>query len=182
VVGGIIMGGMELTKAIIGIFAAHRAKVAAEDQVSGAWAAQGPYLIEQIKKSYAGGALTIQEAFTALDTLEQQFRINAQPVSKLEGHFGFLPDVNGPRPSQNCNWACGTTWDLHQEIAAIKADMEAHPPGGELDVCVRKPWKPKCGQQTAIVVPPTQASGEAAASMSPFLIAGLAIGAVALLR
>jgi hypothetical protein len=124
--------GSKLLGSILGIFGAHAAKVQREDQISGAWAAQGPMLIEQIKQAYASGQMSASDASSALDSLENQFRQNAQQISKYNGKFGMFPDVNAPRPSSNCNWACGTSWELHQQILGIKAGMTGGSSGGGL--------------------------------------------------
>lgn len=123
--GPIGMGIAALSSLIAGIFAAHSAKVAQEDQISGAWASAGPQAINAVMAAYHGGQISATEAAQSLDGIEGQFRQMAQPIAKLNGQFGAFPDPNGPRPPDNCNWACGTSWDLHQQLLGLKAQLTA---------------------------------------------------------
>ena len=192
-IGMAIGGGLMIAQTIFQFWQAHQAKVAQEDQISGAWAAFGPEIIDRIKSDFSKGVISKDEAFKALDTLEHQFRVNVQPISKLHGHFGFLPNVDQPRPPDECNWGCGTSWDLHQEILGIKADMEAHDPGTESGVidwqCLgyasKADWKAdgkkRCpAVQTSYVVPATQTAGVSLDSItsSPLMLGLILLGVV----
>lgn len=111
-----IIGGL-----ISSIFGAHAAKVAREDQISSAWAANGPAAISGVMDAYAHGQISGADAVTALDQIEAQFREMTQSITKYRGQFGSFPDPNAPRPGDQCNWACGTSWDLHQQLEQKKA-------------------------------------------------------------
>jgi hypothetical protein len=129
--GGPIGAGIGLLSSLIaGIFGAHAAKVAQEDQISGAWASSGPAAINAVMSAYHSGQVSASDASTALDQIEAQFRSMAQPIAKLKGQFGAFPDPTGPRPSSDCNWACGTSWDLHQQLTGLKSQLAASSGGG----------------------------------------------------
>mgnify|MGYP001593996317 CR=1 FL=1 len=128
--GPIGMGISAISSLIAGIFAAHSAKVKREDEISGAWAASGPQAIEAVMSSYRSGQISGPEARQALDQIEGQFRSMAQPITKYDGKFGAYPDPNGPRPPDGCNWACGTSWALHQQLLGYKAQLSAGGAGG----------------------------------------------------
>lgn len=112
-----------LTGLIASIFAKHSAKVAREDEVTGAWAASGPQALDAVMAAYKSGQVSGPEAASALDSIEQQFISLMGPVAKYNGKFGVFPDVNGPRPGNNCNAACGLRWDLHKQIEGLKAGL-----------------------------------------------------------
>lgn len=121
--GPIGMGISALSSLIAGIFGAHAAKEAREDQISGAWAASGPQAINAVMSAYHSGSISASEAAQSLDSIEGQFRQMTAPITKYNGQFGAFPDPNGSRPPNNCNWACGTSWDLHQQILGLKAQL-----------------------------------------------------------
>jgi hypothetical protein len=122
--GGPIGAGIAVLSSLIaGIFGAHAAKVQREDQISGAWAASGPAAINATMSAYHSGQINATDASTALSQIQQQFYAMTQPITKYNGQFGSFPDVNAPRPANNCNWACGTSWDLNQQIAGLKAGL-----------------------------------------------------------
>ena len=122
--GGPIGAGISLVSSLIaGIFGAHAAKVRREDEISGAWAANGPRAIDGVMAAYRGGQISGSQAAQALDQIEAEFRAMTLPISKYNGKFGVFPDPNGPRPPNNCNWACGTSWDLHQQIIGLKKQL-----------------------------------------------------------
>ncbi len=138
VVGGILAGaghgaiagpigaGIGILTGLIGsIFGAHKAKVAREDEISGAWAASGPKAIDAVMQAYHSGSISASEASQALDSIEAQFYSMTAPITKYNGKFGSFPDANGPRPPDKCNWACGTSWDLHQQLLGYKAQLTA---------------------------------------------------------
>jgi len=122
--GGPIGGGIALLSSLIaGIFGAHAAKVQREDEISGAWAASGPAAIQAVMDAYHSGQIGASDASTALSQIQQQFYAMTQPITKYQGKFGSFPDPNAPRPADNCNWACGTSWDLNQQIAGLKGQL-----------------------------------------------------------
>jgi len=129
--GGAVGGGIALLSSLIaGIFGAHAAKVQREDQISGAWAASGPAAIQAVMDSYHSGQISASDAATALGQIQQQFYAMTQPITKYNGKFGSFPDVNAPRPSGDCNWACGTSWDLNQQIQTLKGQLVGSGTGG----------------------------------------------------
>jgi hypothetical protein len=121
--GPIGMGIGVVSSLIASIFAQHAAKVQREDQISGAWAASGPAAIQAVMDAYHSGQISSSDASTALGQIQQQFYAMTQPITKYNGKFGSFPDVNAPRPGDNCNWACGTSWDLNQQIQGLKAQL-----------------------------------------------------------
>ncbi len=122
--GGAVGGGIALLSSLIAnIFGAHAAKVQREDQVSGAWAASGPAAIQATMDAYHSGQVSASDASAALSQIQQQFYAMTQPITKYNGKFGAFPDPNGPRPPNNCNWACGTSWDLNQQIQQLKGQL-----------------------------------------------------------
>ena len=124
--GGPIGAGIALLSSLIaGIFGAHAAKVQREDEISNAWAASGPAAIDAVMSAYHSGQISSSEASQSLDSIEAQFRSMTQPITKYNGQFGSFPNANGPRPPNNCNWACGTSWDLHQQIIGLKSQLKA---------------------------------------------------------
>lgn len=123
IAGPIGMGIGFIGSLIANIFGAHAAKEAREDQISGAWAASGPQAIDAVMNAYHQGQISASDASSALDQIEAQFRQMSQPITKYKGQFGAYPDVNAPRPGDQCNWACGTSWDLHQQIAGLKTQL-----------------------------------------------------------
>lgn len=128
--GGPIGAGISALSALLaGIFGAHRAKVQREDEISGAWAASGPQAIEAVMQAYRSGQVSGAQASAALDQIESQFRSMAQPITKYQGKFGSYPNAEGARPPNQCNWACGTSWDLHQQIKNIKAGISTSATG-----------------------------------------------------
>lgn len=129
--GGPIGAGIAVLSSLIaGIFGAHSAKVAREDEISNAWAASGPSAIQAVMSAYQSGQVSGNDALNALDGIEAQFRSMAAPIAKLNGQFGAFPNPEGPRPPNNCNWACGTSWDLHQQLKGLKASISAGATGG----------------------------------------------------
>lgn len=131
--GGPIGAGIALVSSLIsGIFAAHAAKEQREDQISGAWAASGPQAIDSVMAAYHSGQISGAEAAQGLDQIEAQFRSMALPISKYNGQFGVFPNPTAARPPNNCNWACGTSWDLHQQIIGLKAQLNMGGGGGGL--------------------------------------------------
>jgi len=122
--GGPIGAGISLVSSLIaGIFGAHAAKVKREDEISSAWAANGPRAIDGVMAAYRAGQISGQEAAGALDQIESEFLSMTAQITKYNGRFGAFPDPNGPRPPNNCNWACGTSWDLHQQIIGLKSQL-----------------------------------------------------------
>ena len=105
-----------ITGIISSILGAHAAKVRREDKVSGAWASSGPQAISATMQAWQGGQLTGSDAIAQLQSIQNQFLQQSQSITKYNGQFGQYPDPNAARPSSNCNWACGTSWDLNQEI------------------------------------------------------------------
>jgi hypothetical protein len=128
--GPIGMGIGVLSSLIAGIFAAHAAKSAREDQISGAWAASGPAAIQAVMDANKSGQINASDAATALAQIQQQFYAMTQPITKLNGKFGSFPDPNAARPADNCNWACGTSWDLNQQIQGLKSQLVGSTSGG----------------------------------------------------
>jgi len=112
-----------LTGIIAGIFAAHRAKVQREDEISNAWAQSGPQAIDAVMTAYHQGQISGPEAAQAFDQIEAQFRQMTTPITKYNGQFGAFPNPDGPRPPNNCNWACGTYLDLHQQLLSLKGQL-----------------------------------------------------------
>ena len=115
---------------IASIFGQHAAKVQREDQISGAWAASGPQAIQAVMDAYKSGQISGAEASSGLDQIQQQFYQMTAPITKYNGKFGMFPDVNAARPGSNCNWACGTSWDLNQQIQGLKSQLSAGGGGG----------------------------------------------------
>jgi hypothetical protein len=115
---------------IAGIFGQHAARVQQENKVSGQWAATGPQTISQIVASWQSGQTSTADAQAALDSIYPAFLQNNQSITKLNGQFGAYPTPTNPRPSSNCNWACGTSWDLYQEIQGLKGQMGTADPTG----------------------------------------------------
>lgn len=130
-VGAAVGGGISVLSSLIaGIFAQHSAKVQREDQISGAWAQSGPAAIQAVMDAYHSGQISSSEASSALGQIQQQFYAMTQPISKLNGKFGAFPDPNAARPSGDCNWACGTSWDLNQQINSLKSQLVGGGTGG----------------------------------------------------
>jgi hypothetical protein len=124
--GGPIGAGIALISSLIsGIFAAHAAKVQREDQISGAWAASGPQAIQAVMDAWKSGQASSSDAIAGLQQIQQQFYQMTQPITKYKGQFGSFPDPNGPRPPNDCNWACGTSWDLNQQIKQLTQQIQA---------------------------------------------------------
>lgn len=135
-IGAAIGAGIGLITTILSsIFGAHAAKAQHEDQISNAWAAQGPAAIDAVMQAFKSGQVSASDAISGLQQIEQQFMQQSISISKYNGNFGAFPDPNGPRPSSNCNWACGTFWDLHQQIKGLIAQIQSSPSsgGGGLD-------------------------------------------------
>jgi hypothetical protein len=129
--GGAVGGGIALLSSLIaGIFGAHAAKSAREDEISGAWAASGPAAIQAVMDAYHSGQISATDASSALGQIQQQFYAMTQPISKLNGKFGAFPDPNAARPSGDCNWACGTSWDLNKQINSLKSQLIGGGTGG----------------------------------------------------
>lgn len=123
-IAGPIGAGIGIVVGLISsIFAKHAAKVQQEDQVTGAWAAQGPAAIDAVMGAYHSGQISGSDAASGLDMIEQQFIQLMQPVAKYNGKQGVFPSVDAPRPPNNCNAACGLRWDLHQQIIGLKAGL-----------------------------------------------------------
>ena len=118
---GTIVGA--LAGIIATILGQHSQKVAVENKVSGQWAATGPQTVNSIVGAWQSGQATSDQASAGLDAVYQQFLVNNAQITKMGGTFGKFPDPNAPRPSSNCNWACGTSWDLYSEIQGLKAQM-----------------------------------------------------------
>lgn len=121
--GPIGMGISAIGSLIAGIFGAHAAKVKREDEISGAWAASGPQAIDAVMSAYHSGQISGRDAAAALDQIQAQFYQMTQPITKYNGQFGSFPDPNAPRPPKNCNWACGTSWDLNKQIQGLKGGL-----------------------------------------------------------
>jgi len=117
-----------VTGIISAILGAHAAKVQREDKVSGSWASSGPQAISATMDAWKAGQLTGSDAVSQLQSIEQQFLQMSQPITKYQGKFGSYPDPNAPRPSKDCNWACGTSWDLHQQIQGLTGQIQANDP------------------------------------------------------
>lgn len=132
-VGAAVGLGIGVITSIIGFFfSSHAKKVQREDQISGAWAAQGPPAIDAVMAAFHSGQVSASDAVSGLQQIEQQFLQMATPITKYNGEFGKFPDPEGPRPPNNCNWACGTSWDLHQQIKGLIASIQSTPGGGSL--------------------------------------------------
>lgn len=112
------------------IFGQHAAKVAQENKISGQWASSGPQTISAIVQSWQSGQTSTADAQSALDQVYAAFLQNNQSITKLNGQQGAYPTPTNPRPSNNCNWACGTSWDLFQEIQGLKGQMSSADPTG----------------------------------------------------
>jgi hypothetical protein len=84
--------------------------------------------MEAWRSGQAGSA----EAIEGLRSIEAQFMQMTAPITKYNGKFGAFPDPEGPRPPKDCNWACGTYWDLHQEIKGKIAQIQGGGGGGIL--------------------------------------------------
>lgn len=112
---------------IAGLFGQHAQKVAVENKVSGQWAAQGPATISELITQWQQGQIDSATASSGLDSILLQFQQMNAPITKYNGQTGAFPDPNQPRPSSNCNWACGTYWDLSQEIAGLKGQIAQAP-------------------------------------------------------
>lgn len=127
-VGAAVGFGIGIVTSIISaIFGGHAAKVQREDQISGAWAAQGPAAIDAIMQAYKSGQVSASDAINGLQQIEAQFIQMTTPITKYNGKFGQFPDPNGPRPPHDCNWACGTSWDLHQQILGLIKQIQSDP-------------------------------------------------------
>ena len=122
---GTVIGA--LAGLISGIFGQHQQKVALENKVSGQWAAAGPQTINQVIEAWQQGQIDGPTANSALDSIYQQFLQMNQGITKYNGTTGAYPDPNSARPSSNCNWACGTSWDLNQEIQGLKTQIGSSP-------------------------------------------------------
>jgi hypothetical protein len=107
------------------IFGAHAAKVAAEDEATGAWAATGPQTVDSIMAGWRAGQISSSDAIASLNSVVEQFKSNMAAVSKYNGKFGVFPDPNGPRPPNNCNASCGMYWDLAQQVKGLIAEIQA---------------------------------------------------------
>lgn len=188
----IAMIAQDAFQLIMTIWQAHSAKVYQEDEVSGAWTALGRPIIDDIKESYDAGTMSLDEAYQALDLLYHQFLIQVQPISKLEGHFGHLPDPKKPRPSSNCNWACGTSWDLYWELDELKKEMASQEPGGmsawkAAGYSSKSAWK-AAGKPSPPIIATTPGSiGSSVTSMfsgipKEYLLGGAALIALLLLK
>jgi hypothetical protein len=127
---GTIIGA--LAGIIGGIFGAHQQKVAVENKVSGQWAASGPQTINQVVSAWQTGQIDSGTASSALDSIYQQFLQMNAPITKYQGTTGSFPDPTQARPSSNCNWACGTSYDLYQEIQGLKGQIGGAPVGASL--------------------------------------------------
>ena len=117
---------------VASIFGAHAAKVAAEDEATGAWAASGPQTVDSIMAAWRAGQLSSSNAISSLNSVVEQYKANMQSVSKYNGKFGVFPDPNGPRPSNNCNASCGMYWDLAQQVKGLIAEIQGG--GGGLGI------------------------------------------------
>lgn len=120
----ISVGASLISSLLKKIFGAHKARVQREDQISGAWAASGPQAIQEVLALCKSGQATPQETIAGLQSIEQQFLEMTRPIVKYQGKWGVFPDPNGPRPPKDCNWACGTYWDLHKEIQGLIVDVQ----------------------------------------------------------
>lgn len=121
--GPIGMGVGLVAGLIAGIFAKHAAKVRREDEVTGVWAATGQQAIDETMALYRSGQARKDEVLAGFDSIEAQYEQLMREVSKYNGKFGQFPDVNGPRPSRNCNAACGIRWDLHQQLNGLRDEV-----------------------------------------------------------
>jgi hypothetical protein len=125
-VGAAVGFGIGVISSIIGFFfSSHAKKVQREDEISGAWAAQGPAAIDAVMQAWKSGQVSGSDAVSGLQQIEQQFVQMTTPISKYNGDFGKFPDPEGPRPPNNCNWACGTYWDLHQQIKGLISQIQS---------------------------------------------------------
>ena len=125
-VGAAIGAAVGIVSGIVAsIFGAHAAKVAAEDEATGAWAASGPQTVEAIMAAWRSGRASSSDAIASLNGVVEQYKANMQSVSKYNGKFGVFPDPNGPRPSNNCNASCGMYWDLAQQVKGLIAEIQA---------------------------------------------------------
>jgi len=130
-VGAAVGFGIGVISSIIGFFfTSHAKKVQREDQITNAWAAQGPPAIDAVMQAWKSGQVSASDAISGLQQIEQQFLQMAEPITKYNGKFGQFPDPNGPRPPNNCNAACGISWDLHQQIKGLIAEIQSSPAVG----------------------------------------------------
>ncbi len=132
-VGAAIGAAVGIVSGIVAsIFGAHAAKVAAEDEATGAWAASGPQTVDSIMAAWRAGQVSSSDAIASLNSVVEQYKANMQSVSKYNGKFGVFPDPNGPRPSNNCNASCGMYWDLAQQVKGLIAEIQGG--GGGLGI------------------------------------------------
>lgn len=130
-VGAAVGLGIGVISSIIGFFfTSHAKKVQREDEITGAWAAQGPPAIDAVMAAWKGGQVSGADAISGLQQIEQQFLQMAAEISKYNGEFGKFPNPDGPRPPNNCNAACGISWDLHQQIKGLIAQIQSSPDAG----------------------------------------------------
>ena len=124
-VGAAIGAAVGIVSGIVAsIFGHHAAKVAAEDEATGAWAASGPQTVDSIMAAWRGGKISSSDAIGSLNSVVEQYKANMQSVSKYNGKFGIFPDPNAPRPSSNCNASCGMYWDLAQQVKGLIAEIQ----------------------------------------------------------
>ena len=128
---GAIVGAV--TGIVASIFGRHAAKVAAEDQATGDWAASGPQSIEGVMSAFRSGRMSSSTALASLQSIMDQYRANMASVSKYNGKFGVFPSPDAPRPSSNCNAACGIYWDTMQQIKGYIAEINGGG-GGSLNL------------------------------------------------
>jgi len=110
---------------IASIFAKHAARVKAENEVTGVWADTGQKAITETMNLWRAGKVPSNEVIAGLRSIENQFKELTRSVAKYKGKFGVFPDPEAPRPSRDCNASCGMYWDLHQQIKALIAEVQA---------------------------------------------------------
>jgi hypothetical protein len=130
---GPIGAGIGLIAGLIsGIFGQHAAKVQQENKISGQWAASGPQTVDGIMSAWEAGQVDGPTASNALQQVYAQFVQQNAAISKYNGTTGAFPDPNQPRPASSCNWACGTSYDLAQQIKGLQTQIGQNPSVGSL--------------------------------------------------
>lgn len=127
-VGALVGAGIGIVTSIIAaIFGAHSAKVKRENEISTAWAQQGPAAIAAIMQAWEGGQVSGADAKAGLQQILAQAHEMFTPITKYQGKLGAFPDPNSSRPPNNCNWGCGTWWDLNQQVKQLNSQIDSKP-------------------------------------------------------
>ena len=115
---------------IASIFGAHAAKVKREDEVTGVWAQTGQRAISEVMAVWRSGKASKADTIQGLHSIEAYFKSLTADVVKTGGKFGVFPNPDAPRPSKNCNAACGLYYELHQQIKGLVAEVQSGKGGG----------------------------------------------------